>query len=185
MGHLGEPMALQNPVKFSEVPGVECHQSPCPEDRLVLVEFCTVGMGDGQGPEEPAESLDVPGLLEGLADRGHLADGEVEGGQEDHGVVPGNGSWLTQSQSHLVAVFHGRRKSMFLGEMICIGLFEVLVGVAITCRRKVLFFICVPVLVSQCLFELFRKILFVKRITVQAYLIVQPYILYANSFCPP
>lgn len=140
MGHFGEPMALQDAVQFPEVPRVECDQGPRPEDRLVFVEFRTVGMGDGQGPEEPSQSLDVPGLLEGLADRGHLADGEVEGGQEDHGVVPGNGSWLTQSQSHLVAVFHGRRESKFLGEMICIGLFEVLAEVAITCRRKALSF---------------------------------------------
>ena len=29
-------------------------------------------MGDGQGPEEAAEPLDVAALLQGLADGGHL-----------------------------------------------------------------------------------------------------------------
>ena len=32
-------------------------------------------MGDGQGPEEAAEPLDVAALLQGLADGGHLDSG--------------------------------------------------------------------------------------------------------------
>lgn len=43
-------------------------------------------MSDGQGPEEPRQSLNVPGLFESLADGRHLGCTEAERGQGKHGT---------------------------------------------------------------------------------------------------
>lgn len=76
---LGKLVVLQDGVHVAVVAAVEGDDGACPQDGLVLVEFGDVGVCDGQTPEEPGEPLDVPGLLQGLTDGRHLADGKVEG----------------------------------------------------------------------------------------------------------
>lgn len=77
VGVFGELVVLQDGVHLAEVVAVEGDDGPGPEDGLVLVELADVGVGDREGPEEPGEALDVPVFLEGLADGGHLGDGEI------------------------------------------------------------------------------------------------------------
>lgn len=81
----GELVVLQDMVEFSEISGVECHDGPRPENRLILVEDLTGGRGDGQRPEEATEALDVPALLQGLANPRDLLGAEIQDRQLEHG----------------------------------------------------------------------------------------------------
>ena len=73
----GELVVLQDVVELPEVAAVVGHDGARPQHRLVLVEDLAGGRGDGQGPQEAAEALDVPALLEGLADPRDLLGAKV------------------------------------------------------------------------------------------------------------
>lgn len=64
-----KPVALEDLVKGLKVSTVEGDQGSRTHHRLVSVQRFSRGARDGgrQGPEEPAEALDVPGLLQVLA----------------------------------------------------------------------------------------------------------------------
>lgn len=64
----GELVALQQPVQLLEVSTVERHDRFGLQHALVLVQL----VATGQRPQEPAQPLDVPGLLEHLAHARHL-----------------------------------------------------------------------------------------------------------------
>lgn len=70
----GELIVLQQPVQFLEVAAVERDDRLRLEHALVLVQLIAAG----QRPQEPAQALDVAGLLEHLAHAGHLLLGEPE-----------------------------------------------------------------------------------------------------------
>jgi len=70
----GELVALQQTVQLLEVTPVKRHDGFCLEHALVLVKFVTTG----QRPQEPAQPLDVAGLLKHLAHASHLFLGEPE-----------------------------------------------------------------------------------------------------------
>ncbi|TNN43183.1 hypothetical protein EYF80_046630 [Liparis tanakae] len=76
---LGELVVLQDVVEVSEIPRVERHHRPGAQDGLVLVDRFARSRSHRQRPEETAQPLDVPGLLQRLADARHLLRGEVEG----------------------------------------------------------------------------------------------------------
>lgn len=63
-----KPVALEDLVKRIKVPAVEGDQRSRSHHGLVTVQRFPGGArhGGGQGPEEPAEALDVPGLLQVL-----------------------------------------------------------------------------------------------------------------------
>ncbi|GIX79626.1 hypothetical protein CDAR_4151 [Caerostris darwini] len=102
VGRLGEAVTLQNVVKFSETARVEGHEGPGPQNCFIFVQFAAVGMGDGQGPQETAQSFNVPTFFKGLADRGHLADREIESGQHKHRAIGRGGAQPQSHQSPLV-----------------------------------------------------------------------------------
>jgi len=80
----GELVALQQPVQLLEVTAVERHDGLRLEHALVLVQL----VATGQRPQEPAQPLDVAGLLEHLAHAGHLFLGEPERRQQRrHGAT--------------------------------------------------------------------------------------------------
>ena len=60
---VGELVVLQNVVHFSEVPQVKSHDCSGSENTLRLVQLLNIGMGNGQRPEEPSQSLDISALL--------------------------------------------------------------------------------------------------------------------------
>ena len=64
---VGELVVLQNVVHFSEVPQVKSHDCSGSENTLRLVQLLNIGMGNGQRPEEPSQSLDISALLQSLA----------------------------------------------------------------------------------------------------------------------
>ena len=69
-----KPVALEDLIQSVKVPAVEGDQRSRPHHGLVSVERFPGGARDsgGQGPEESAEALDVPGLLQVLAHPSHL-----------------------------------------------------------------------------------------------------------------
>lgn len=80
----GELVALQQPVQLLEVAAVERHDGLGLEHALVLVQL----VATGQRPQEPAQPLDVAGLLEHLAHARHLFLGEPERRQQRrHGAT--------------------------------------------------------------------------------------------------
>lgn len=81
----GELVVLQDMVEFTEIASVERDDSPGPEHRLVLVEDLAGRWRDGQRPEEAAQALDIPALLQSLADPGDLLGAEIQDGQLKHG----------------------------------------------------------------------------------------------------
>jgi len=89
---LGELVTLDDVVELFEVAGMEGHQGPSPQHRLVLVERVTRGRMNRKRPEEPAESFDVAAVLEGLADLRDLLSGEVEHRQRVEQRT-GSGQW--------------------------------------------------------------------------------------------
>ena len=85
----GKSVVLQNMVQVSEVTSVEGDESARSQDGLVFVERLARRRVDGQGPEEAPESLDVPALLQRVADLRDLGRREVDGREmEHHGMHP-------------------------------------------------------------------------------------------------
>ena len=80
LGLVGELVVFEDAVQLAKVAEVEGDDGPRSEHGLALVELLDVGVGDGEGPEEPAQPLDVPALLQGLADGRHLVGGKGGGG---------------------------------------------------------------------------------------------------------
>jgi len=74
----GELVALQQSIQLLEVAAVERHDGLCLEHALVLVQL----VATGQRPQEPAQALDISGLLEHLAHASHLFLGEPERRQQ-------------------------------------------------------------------------------------------------------
>lgn len=81
----GELVVLQDVVEFTEIAGVEGDDGPGPQHRLVLVEDLAGRRRNGQRPEEAAQALHVPALLQSLADPGDLLGAEIQYGQLKHG----------------------------------------------------------------------------------------------------
>lgn len=102
----GERMALQDPVEFLEVAPMVGHQGLCLQDRLVPLEL----LAGGQGPQEPAESVDVPGLLEHLADARYLFLREAERRE----IVVVGAVWGASGVRHVWADQHRHEKTSIL-----------------------------------------------------------------------